>query len=71
VAELEGKGLVARMPDPVDGRAVLISITVSGEDQIAVARAQRASMIAQLFEGLEPHEIAAITAALPAIEKML
>lgn len=71
VAELEGKGLVERSPDPGDGRAVLISITIAGEDQIGVARAHRARMVAQLFEGLEPDEIAAISAALPAIEKML
>ena len=71
VAELEGKGLVTRATDPADGRAILISITPTGIETIAAARAARAAMIAQLFESLEPHEVAAITAALPALEKML
>jgi DNA-binding MarR family transcriptional regulator len=71
VAELEGKGFVSRAADPADGRAILISITPAGIETIAAARAARAAMIAQLFEHLEPHEIEAITAALPALEKML
>ena len=71
VAELEGKGLVTRATDPADGRAILISITETGITTIAAARAARAEMVAELFEGLEPHEVAAITAALPALEKML
>lgn len=71
VAELEGKGLVTRATDPADGRAILISITSTGIDTIAAARAARAAMVAELFESLEPHEVAAITAALPALEKML
>ncbi len=71
VAELEGKGLVTRATDPADGRAILISITPTGVETIAAARAARAAMVAELFESLEPHEVAAITAALPALEKML
>ena len=71
VAELEGKGLVTRAADPADGRAILISITDEGVATIAAARAARAAMIAQLFERLEPDEVAAITAALPALEKMI
>ena len=71
VAELEGKGLVTRATDPADGRAILISITPTGVETIAAARAARAAMVAELFESLEPREIAAITAALPALEKML
>ena len=71
IAELEGKGLVTRATDPADGRAILISITPTGVETIAAARAARAAMVAELFESLEPKEIAAITAALPALEKML
>lgn len=71
VAELEAKGLVYREPDPEDGRAVLISITAQGETAVAVARAARAAMIAELFAGLEPGEVAAIAAAVPALEKAM
>ena len=71
VAELESKGLVSRESDPEDGRAVLISITPAGDRAVAVARAARAEMVAELFEGLEPGEIAAIAAAVPALEKAM
>jgi DNA-binding MarR family transcriptional regulator len=71
VAELESQGFVTRETDPADGRAILISITPAGIETIASARAARAAMIAELFERLEPHEVAAITAALPALEKMI
>lgn len=71
VAELEAKGLVSRETDPADGRAILISITTVGVETIAGARAARAVMVAELFDRLEPHEVAAITAALPALEKMI
>jgi len=71
VADLESKGLVSRESDPEDGRAVLISITPAGETAVAEARAARAEMIAELFEGLEPSEIAAIAAAVPALEKAM
>jgi DNA-binding MarR family transcriptional regulator len=71
VAELEAQGFVTRETDPADGRAVLISITAAGVETIAEARAARAVMVAELFERLEPHEVAAITTALPALEKMI
>jgi DNA-binding MarR family transcriptional regulator len=71
VAELEGKGLVTRATDPDDGRAILISITDLGIDAVASARAARADMVAELFDSLEPEEVAAISAAIPALEKMV
>ena len=69
VAELENKGLVVRETDPADGRAVLISITDRGEELILRARAARAAMIEELFEHLGDDEVAAIRAALPALER--
>jgi len=71
VAELVAKGLVSREPDPEDGRAILISITPGGEAAVASARAARAAMIAELFDGLEPGDIAAITDAVPALERAI
>ena len=71
VAELEAKGLVSREPDPADGRAVLLSITLEGETAVAAARAARAEMVAGLFETLDTGEISAIGAAVPALEKAI
>ena len=41
IAELEARGLVARRPDPIDGRACLVGLTPAGRDLTArVARAR-------------------------------
>ena len=69
VAELESQGLVSRRPDPVDGRAILISVTPKGTDTVLRARSARGAMIEEMFSQLSEDEIAAITAALPALEK--
>ena len=69
VAELESQGLVSRRPDPIDGRAILISVTPKGTDTVLRARSARGAMIEELFTQLTADEIAAITAALPALEK--
>jgi DNA-binding MarR family transcriptional regulator len=41
VAALERAGYVERRPDPVDGRASLLSLTTAGVDAIAATRALR------------------------------
>ena len=71
VAELEAKGLVSRRPDPDDGRAVLISVTTAGTDTVLRVRSARGAMVQELLEQLTPEEVAAIEAALPALERTL
>jgi DNA-binding MarR family transcriptional regulator len=71
VAELETRGLVARNADPEDGRAALIEVTAAGTDAVAQARAARAAVAAELLRDLDPDEISAIEAALPALERMI
>jgi DNA-binding MarR family transcriptional regulator len=46
VGRLEAAGLVARAPDPADGRATLVSATREGRDYIAARHAQRAALVA-------------------------
>lgn len=71
VAELEAKGLVSRRPDPDDGRAVLISVTTAGTDAVLRVRSARGAMVHELLQQLSPEEVAAIEAALPALERTL
>lgn len=71
VAELESRGLVARSTDVNDGRASLIQVTAAGRDAILRARAARAAVIAETLAGLDPGDIAAIAAALPALERAI
>ena len=70
VAELESRSFVERRTDPDDGRAVLVEVADAGAAAIAEARATRARVIAELLDGLDDRDAAAILAALPALERM-
>jgi DNA-binding MarR family transcriptional regulator len=70
VAELESRGLVVRSPDPDDGRAFRIQVTPAGTDAILNARATRTRALQDLLRTLEPADVAAVRAALPALERM-
>ena len=50
VDSLAAAGLVARSPDPSDGRKTLISLTESGRATIAADRAQREGWLADAIE---------------------
>ena len=71
VAELEGKALVSRTPDPADGRASLIQVTDAGLEAVQVARWVRQQMVAELLGPLSADEVASIEAALPALERLI
>ena len=70
VAELEARGYVARSPDPVDGRAVLIAAADAGTAAVLDARTTRAQLVAELLATLDTADAAAISAALPALERL-
>ena len=53
VQRLEADGLVARTPDPEDGRAHLVALTAAGAATLEHARRVRAAAIQPLLEGLE------------------
>ncbi|MHC5795153.1 MarR family winged helix-turn-helix transcriptional regulator [Lacisediminihabitans sp. FW035] len=71
VAELEAKKLVSRTTDPADGRASLIQVTDAGLEAVQGARRVRQEIVAELLEPLTPAEVAAIEAALPALERLI
>lgn len=57
VAELVGAGLVARTPDPTDGRRILIGLTDAGRSTLAEDRARRDGWLAGAIEAdLTPEE---------------
>ena len=68
VAELENRGLVERSDDPADGRAFLIQVTAEGQEALLRARQARADVVSGMLADLEPEQVAAIQAALPALE---
>jgi DNA-binding MarR family transcriptional regulator len=70
VAELEARGYVLRRPDPVDGRAVLVTAAEAGTAAILDARTTRAQLVSELLATLDPRDAAAIADALPALERL-
>jgi DNA-binding MarR family transcriptional regulator len=70
VAELEARGYVLRRPDPVDGRAVLVTAAEAGTAAILDARTTRAQLVSELLAALDPRDAAAIAEALPALERL-
>lgn len=52
VRRLEQAGLVSRITDPADARAVLISITTKGRDTLSRVRADRGAVVDPYLENL-------------------
>lgn len=70
VTRLEREGLVARRPDPDDGRAVRVHITGEGRRIVEARRADRVAQLAALIEQLTPEQRRALGAALPSLTRM-
>jgi DNA-binding MarR family transcriptional regulator len=70
VGSLEQAGLVARRPDPRDGRAVLVSLTEQGEGFLAERRRAGAERLSELVGKLPAEDLAALAAAVPALLRL-
>jgi DNA-binding MarR family transcriptional regulator len=71
LAGLEARGLVARRPDPGDGRRVLISPTKAGLQALRNVRDARTAVLAQaLSSGFTPGELKQLMTAAPLIERL-
>lgn len=70
VAVLEGEGLVRRLPDPDDRRAARVETTALGRRSHDRLRTQRGRVLADALASLSPEQVAAIEAALPALEAL-
>lgn len=71
VHALELRGLVARSPDPADGRKVLVSITEAGRQALTdKGRAVTRRMADALTEGFTPAEREQIGAVVPLLERL-
>ena len=71
VAALESQGLVAREESPDDRRCTHIVATDAGLEYLEAARAAGRSWMNERLATLDPDEIRAIEAALPALERLL
>lgn len=71
LAELETGGLIARRPDPADGRRVLIELTGPGRERVLEARGRRDDWLAAaIAEELDPDEQQTLLAAVPLLRRL-
>jgi DNA-binding MarR family transcriptional regulator len=71
LAGLEARGLVARAPDPADGRRVVLSLSDAGRQAIRDRRAARTEQLAQaLADNFSEAELEQLEAAAPLLERL-
>lgn len=68
IAELERRGYVTRTPDPDDRRSHLVEATDAGAQAVLQALSDRADHVSALLGELTSDQVAALAAALPALE---
>lgn len=71
IAGLEAEGLVQRTPDPVDGRAALLSATPAGEEAVLRTRAARARKLAALLAPLDDAKLDILRQASNVLEETI
>jgi DNA-binding MarR family transcriptional regulator len=71
LAALEQRGLVARMPDPDDGRRVSVSITEEGRQILLDRRSASVRRLSRaLTEGFSPEERRRLIEVTPLLERL-
>ncbi|WP_144714890.1 MarR family winged helix-turn-helix transcriptional regulator [Curtobacterium pusillum] len=70
LTELEQRGFIEREADPRDGRAFMVSATPEGIAAVERARSDRTGIVAELIAELPEDDVAAIAAALGALERV-
>jgi DNA-binding MarR family transcriptional regulator len=70
-AALEASGLVARHPDPEDGRRAVLTVTDAGQQVLRDKRSARVAQLAQaLSSGFTPAELSQLMTAAPLLERL-
>ena len=70
LGHLEEAGLARRDPAPDDARCTVARATPAGRRLLTRLRARRAALLLDRLGGLEAAHVAALTAALPALEAL-
>lgn len=70
LAHLEETGLIDRAPHPGDARCTTARATAAGTRLLTRLRARRAAILLERVGELEPDQVAALLAALPALEAL-
>jgi DNA-binding MarR family transcriptional regulator len=71
VAKLEEEGLVAREPDPEDGRSFRVSLTDAGREHIDDVRSRKDAFLTRRLEELSPEDRETLDRASDLLERLL
>jgi DNA-binding MarR family transcriptional regulator len=71
VNRLAERGWVERVPDPSDGRAVLVSLTPAGQDVFERLRAEYRALLHEEMASLEDSEVETLAAAVSILDKLI
>jgi DNA-binding MarR family transcriptional regulator len=71
VTQLQHLGLADRRSDPADGRVVLVALTTAGRRHLTASRRAGASVFTALIEKLPEQDAATLSAAVPALRRLL
>jgi DNA-binding MarR family transcriptional regulator len=72
VTDLESDGLVARSPDPTDGRRILVALTDDGRAALAADRLKREGWLARSIDAeLSAEEQHVLADAVPLMRRLL
>jgi DNA-binding MarR family transcriptional regulator len=70
VTDLEGDGLVARAPDPADGRRALVSLTEAGLTELREDRLRREGWLVRAIEELPSADRATVERAIVLLRQL-
>ncbi len=71
VTKLEQQGLVARTPDPSDGRRALVSLTDTGRQRMQETRERRNQWLAAKLAALGPDDVADLRRLIDPLERLV
>lgn len=71
VNRLTERGWVERVSDPTDGRAVLVSLTPTGEEVFERLRAEYRALLHEEMASLEDSEVETLAAAVAVLDKLI
>jgi DNA-binding MarR family transcriptional regulator len=71
VNRLAERGWVERIPDPTDGRAVLVSLTAGGQEIFEQLRSEYRALLHEEMASLEDGEVETLAAAVAILDKLI
>lgn len=67
---LEREGLIARTPDPSDGRSALVAINAAGRERLRRLRGRKNAYLARRMRGLPEEDLATLERAAEILDRM-